>query len=65
MNKINQKEFNANLSKKSVQKNGKTYTNLVLTVALDNGEVVSFEIVEKFYNSKFDFKVKSNIKEVK
>lgn len=65
MNKINQKELNANLSKKSVQKNGKTYTNLVLTVALDNGEVVSFEIVEKFYNSKFDFKVKSNIKEVK
>lgn len=65
MEKINQKEFNANLSKKSVQKNGKTYTNLVLTVALDNGEVVSFEIVEKFYNSKFDFKVKSNIKEVK
>lgn len=62
--KTNQK-LNALLSKKSVQKNGKTFTNLVLEVLLNNGQVVHFEIIEKFYNSKFDYLLKSNIDEVK
>lgn len=65
MSKTNQKELNALLTKKSVNKNGKNYTNLVLEVVLNNGEVVSFEISAMFYNRKFDYKLKQNINEAK
>lgn len=64
MAKTNQ-NLNATLSKKTVAKNGKTFTNLVLEVLLNNGKVVEFEIQPKFYNHKFDFMIKQNINEVK
>lgn len=62
---INQNELNASLVKMSVVSKGKTYQNLILLVRLNNGEVVSFEVAPKFYNRKFDFKLKQNINEVK
>lgn len=65
MSKINQKDFNALVSKQIVNRKGKTYTNLVCTVLLNNGDVVSFEFSPKFYNHKFDYKLKQNINEVK
>lgn len=62
---INQNELNASLVKHCVISKGKTYENLLLLVRLNNGEVVSFEVSPKFYNRKFDYKLKQNINEVK
>ena len=63
MGKTNQK-LNSTLSIKKVEKNGKTFNNLLLTVLLNNGEVVTFEIKEKFFNHKFNFKLVQNLSEV-
>ena len=57
------KKLNALLQKKSVTKAGKHYVNLVLIVVLDNGEVVTFQVAPKFYNSKLNYKISKNIQE--
>lgn len=64
MKNTNQK-LNATLSKKIVAKNGKTFTNLLVSVVLNNGRVVNFEIQPKFYNSKLMCLITHNIDEVK
>lgn len=56
---------NANLVKKVSEKDGKKYVNLYLTVELNNGEVVNFQIREAFFNKKFNYKLRQNIDEGK
>lgn len=57
--------LNSLIEKKTVERNGKHYVNLIATVVLNDGSVVSFEIQPKFYNRKFDYKLKQNLNECK
>lgn len=56
---------NSLLEIKVTNKNGKEYKNLYITLTLDNGKVVKFQVMLSFYNNKFAYLLEKNLPMVK
>lgn len=56
---------NSLLEIKVTNKNGKEYKNLYITLTLDNGKVVKFQVKQSFYNKKFAYLLEKNLPIVK